>query len=85
MNQEFQFISHSHGGNENELAVPSSTCLNESKSCSCSSSKSNSALAMGLSQESSRLGNGLMTWETLTKNKVNGTFHKKYPPHSPFE
>ena len=37
------------------------TCLKESKSCSCSSSKSNKAFAMGRSNESSKVGSGVMT------------------------
>ena len=46
------------------------TCLNESKSCSCSSSKSNNALAIGLSNVSSRLGSGLMTYSRILKPKL---------------
>ena len=46
------------------------TCLNESKSCSCSSSKSNNALAIGLSNVSSRLGSGLITYSGILKPKL---------------
>lgn len=53
-----------------KMPIHKLTCLKESKSCSCSSSKSNKALAMGLSQESSRLGSGLITWQRFLNWKM---------------
>lgn len=70
----FHFFSHSTRCpikffNTLYFRVIGCTCLKGSKSCSSSSSKSKRAFAMGWSNESSKLGRGLITYSNNNNNK----------------